>query len=229
MERTRTLLVNIRKLDRQGDEGVIVLRLMMACNDLTTANQALGACREDKCEKTDYIRRGAAMYFVRLQMAHLHEALKIVSEIRGYQSLLSLINDCPHGTADRFAQLLRFVEGGTRRDDFHKYVELVRHKVTFHYDKRKIQAALSDRARRRGDVAHLMTMADDIRRIRFQIADDLVNTLVCHHVWGIAPGTDRQIESDRIADFGFRICKIFLDFAGTFIMRFVEKNAVFTA
>jgi len=229
MARTRTLLVNIRKLHRQGDEGVIVLRLMMACNDLTTANQALGACLEDNCEKTDYIRRGAAMYFVRLQMAHLHEALKIVSEIRGYQSLLSLINDCPKGTSDRFAQLLCFADGGTHRSDFHKYVELVRHKVTFHYDKRTIQAALSDRARRRGDAVHLMTVADDIRQVRFQVADDLINTLVCHHVWGIAPGTDTQIEADRIADFGFRIYKIFLQFAGTFIERYVERNAVFTA
>ena len=66
MARTRSLLVSIRKLDRQGDEGVIVLRLMMACNDLTTANQALGACREGRSERTDYIRRGAELYFVRL-------------------------------------------------------------------------------------------------------------------------------------------------------------------
>ena len=229
MARTRTLLVNIRKLDRQGDEGVIVLRLMMTCNELTTANQALGACREDKCEKTDYIRRGAALYFVRLQMAHLHEALKIVSEIRGCQSLMSLINDCPGGTADRFAQLLCFADGGAHQGDFRKYVELVRHKVAFHYDKRKIQAALSDRARRRGDAVHFVTVADEIRRVRFQVADDIVNTLVCHHVWGIAPSTDIQIEADRIADFGFRIFKIFLEFAGALIERYVEKTAVFTA
>src|ERR1035438_3780315 len=121
MARTRTLLVDIRKLHRQGDEGVIVLRMMMACNDLTTANQALGACREDTSEKTDYIRRGAAMYFVRLQMAHLNEALKIVNEIRGYPSLLSMIHDCPGQTSDHFAQLLCFVDGGTQRGDFLKY------------------------------------------------------------------------------------------------------------
>jgi hypothetical protein len=225
MARTRTLLVNIRKLDRQGGVGLIVLRLMMACNDLTTANQALGACLEDKCEKTACIRRGATMYFVRLQMAHLHEALKIVAEIRGYQSLLGLIDDCPGGTSDRFAQLLSFADGGALRGDFKKYVKLVRDKVTFHYDREKIQAALSDRARRRGDAPHLMTVADDIRRARFQVADDAVDTLVCHHVWGIAPGADTHIEADRIANFGFRIYKIFLEFASTFIERYVEKNA----
>jgi hypothetical protein len=30
------------------------------------------------------------LYFVRLQMAHLHEALKIVGEIRGHQNLLEV-------------------------------------------------------------------------------------------------------------------------------------------
>jgi hypothetical protein len=74
-----------------------------------------------------------------------------------------------------------------------------------------------------------MTVADDIRLLRFQVADDLVNTLVCHHVWRIVPGTDIQSEVDRAAGFGFRICKIFLDFAATVIMRYVERNALFTA
>jgi hypothetical protein len=56
-----------------------------------------------------------------------------------------------------------------------------------------------------------VTVADDIRQLRFQIADDLVNTLVCHHIWGISHDSDTQLEADRIADFGFRVCKIFLN------------------
>jgi hypothetical protein len=120
MARTRTLLVDIRKLQRQGAEGATVLRLMMACNDLTTANQALGASREDTCEKTAYIRRGAAMYFVRLQMAHLHEALKVVREIQGFQRLRNLVDDCPGDAADLFAQLLSFAGGSAQHDDFLK-------------------------------------------------------------------------------------------------------------
>lgn len=168
------------------------------------------------------------MYFVRLQMGHLHEGLKIISEIRDCPTLLRLIDECPGRTADDFAQLLRFADGGAQQGDFLKYVELVRHKVTFHYDKSKIRIALRDRAQRKGDAAHRVTVADDIRQLRFQIADDLVNTLVCHHVWGISHDSDTQLEADRIADFGFRVCKIFLNFAGNFIVRYVERNAIFT-
>lgn len=166
MARTRTLLVDINKLHSQGDEGGVVLRLMMACNDLTTANQALGKCREDTCEKTDYIRRGAALYFVRLQLSHLYEALKVVKEIQKYPELVSLADECPGGATECFARLLSYANGGANEVDFRNYVELVRHKVTFHYDPRKVAIALTDRARRRGNTAHLMTIADDIRRVR---------------------------------------------------------------
>jgi hypothetical protein len=228
MAHTRTLPVDIRKLQSQGDEGVLMLRLMMACNDLTTANQALGMYSKDTREKVDYIRRGATMYFVRLQLSHLHEALKVVSDIRSRPKLLRLVDDCPGGSAECFARLLSFADGGTNEGAFHKYVELVRHKVTFHYDRRKVGAALNDRARRRGDTAHFMTIADDIGRVRFQIADDLVDTLVCHHIWGIAPGSNAGIEADQIANFGFTICKTLVDFSRALIMRYIEKNALFT-
>ena len=73
-----------------------------------------------------------------------------------------------------------------------------------------------------------MTIADDIRRVRFQVADDVVNTLVCHHLWRIRPTGETLIEADRIADFGFQIFKRLLDFAGTLITRYVERNALFT-
>jgi hypothetical protein len=228
MAHTRRLPVDIRKLQGQGDEGVLILRLMMACNDLTTANQSLGMYRNDAREKTDYVRWGATMYFVRLQLSHLHEALKVVSEIRNHPKLLRLVGNCPGGSAECFARLLSFADGGANEGAFHKYVELVRHKVTFHYDRRKVGAALNDRARRRGDAAHFMTIADDIGRVRFQVADDLVDTLVCHHIWGIAPGADAGIEADQVANFGFTICKTLVDFAVTLITRYIEKNALLT-
>lgn len=168
------------------------------------------------------------MYFVRLQLSHLHEALEVVSQIRDHPKLLRLIDDCPTGGTDCFAQLLNFAKGGSNESQFRQYVKLVRNKVTFHYNADKVGAALGDRARRRGDKAHYITIADDIGRVRFQVADDLVDTLVCHHIWGIAPDADAGIEADQIANFGFTILKTLVDFAGTLITRYVERNALFT-
>lgn len=162
MARTRTVLVDIRKLQKLEAEGVIVLRLMMACNDIVTANKALGACRTDADEKAGYIRRGEAMYHVRLQLGHLKEALDIVRQIRDSPRLQAFIGRCPVGTANDFAELLSFTRGGARHREFRQYIELVRHKVTFHYDSGMVTSALRDRALRRGETAHFMTFADGL-------------------------------------------------------------------
>jgi hypothetical protein len=71
MGQTRTLFMDIRKLDRQGDDAAIVLRLMMACNDLVLVNSILGKYKNDQSPSTEYIRRGAGLYLIRVQIAHL--------------------------------------------------------------------------------------------------------------------------------------------------------------
>jgi hypothetical protein len=228
MARTRTLLVDIRKLERQGADGATVLCLMMALNDFATANQALGAIREDTSERTDYIRRGAGMYFVRVQMAHLYEAIELISAIDASPTLRQLVDACPGDAAEKFSELLNFAQGASPKEHVRKYLQLVRNKIAFHYDRDKVLTALSDRAARRGDAAHLMTISDDFRRVRFQVADDLVNTLVCHHIFDIDPADDVEGEVERILDIGFTIWKTFADFAGLFVTKYIQERATFT-
>lgn len=228
MARVRTLLVDLGKIQRLGDEGALVLQLMMACNDLAAANQALGRCREDTSERTRSVRRGTSLYFVRLQLAHLKEALDIIHEIHDCPNLREIVDDCPRPIPEYFVKLLTFAKGGTREREFVKYVALVRHKITFHYDHRIIQAALNHRSRRRGHIAHFMTIADDARLFRFEIADDLVDTLITHTLWKVAPSAQTSVDADQIAELCFGIFTTLMDFAGTFATRYMEKNALFT-
>jgi hypothetical protein len=228
MSRTKRIPIDLCKLNAHDKESVIVLQLMTACNDLATANEALGRWQGKSDEHTAYFRRGALMYFIRLQMAHLNEALKVISDLRANTILLGLVANCPHSTAELFNFLCDYAVGGKRRKEFEKHLVRVRHKITFHYDPGIIRKALQDRARRRGDDAHWMTLADDLTRVRFEVADDLINTLVSHHIWEIDPNSDVQKEADRILDFGFQIYKAFLDFCGAFIPVYVQRYALFT-
>lgn len=61
---------------------MLVVKLMMACNDMQLANEALSSWKENQPRNRQCRQAGAKMYFARLQMAHLHEALKIIEEIR---------------------------------------------------------------------------------------------------------------------------------------------------
>src|SRR5262249_26257358 len=80
-----------RKLQLRGKSGVLIVKLMMACNDLQLANEALDVWAEEQPRNRKYREVGARIYFIRLQFAHLYEALGIVDEIRRDSDLMRMI------------------------------------------------------------------------------------------------------------------------------------------
>lgn len=161
--------------------------LMTAFNDLTMANVAHTLYSEDTSRYTNY-KRGAGIYFARIQMAHLVEALDLVKEVHRNATLSALVARCPDTTANHFAELLSYASGGHQWRIFADRFKTLRHTIAFHYDLGEVKDALSERSQRKGDVAHLICEADDIRLAHFQVADDIVDTLVCTRAWKLAPG-----------------------------------------
>jgi hypothetical protein len=92
MTRTHTRLIDYQRLEARGKSSVLVIKLMMACNDMQLANEAASNWKEDQPRNKQYRQAGARMYFIRLQMAHLHEALKIADEIRHDNQLMALLS-----------------------------------------------------------------------------------------------------------------------------------------
>jgi hypothetical protein len=82
MSRTHTKIISYQKLEARGKSAVLIVKLMMACNDLQLTNEALSEWSKEQPRSRQYREKGAQIYFVRLQFAHLHEALKIVDQIR---------------------------------------------------------------------------------------------------------------------------------------------------
>jgi hypothetical protein len=224
---TRTLLVDIGKLSRRGEEGAIVVGLMIAFNDLTMANVAQRLYNEDTSRYTNY-DSGAGIYFARIQMAHLVEALDLVKAVDRNATLSTLVAQCPDPTANHFAELLSYASGGYQRRIFADRFKTLRHTIAFHYDLGDVKDALSERSQRRGDVAHLICEADDIRLAHFQLADDIVDTLVCTRAWKLAPGPNLPEDANDVLSFGFEIYTHFIRFVGAFVRVYIENNALWT-
>jgi len=70
----------------KGDLGSVLIRLMIVINDMTLAMDAQRRWTEDPTRERQHRQRGAKIYFVRLQLAHIYEAMKIVEEIRNSPS-----------------------------------------------------------------------------------------------------------------------------------------------
>ena len=127
-----------------------VIKLMMACNDLSLANQSLSEWKKELPTRRQSRLIGAGMYFVRAQLAHLHEGLKVIEEINKDPVLMALVARCDDQTQQSFKELGQYLPKAPKRPDFEQLVSRIRHNLTFHYNEsgKLIEQAISDRASR---------------------------------------------------------------------------------
>ena len=107
MSRTVTRCIDFQTLKARGPRGATVIKLMMACNDLSLANQGLTEWKEEQTVSRESRRVGAGMYFIRLQLAHLHEGFKVIEAIRRDSVLMDLVQRCDSRSQASFQELER--------------------------------------------------------------------------------------------------------------------------
>lgn len=219
MARTQTRCVNLEVLRTRGPSAATVVQLMMACNDMTLANQALGEWKIDQPNMRKARQTGAALYFIRTQISHLHEALKIVGKVRDDPALRAVVDRCPEPVKHALSKLDEVLPGGPDHSWFKRVVGQVRHNLTFHYHQcdRLILKAIEDRAGRAEGRISAITRSDSSHLWHFKVADDIVDSVVVRQMWGIPREADLREEADKIAGRTDDLVRAFLDFSGNFI------------
>ena len=219
------MFLDVSRLARQGGDAATVVRLMMACNDLVLANAIFGTYDRDGSESREYIRRGAGLYLIRLQIAHLYESLKVVADIASSASLSGFVMRCPAAILESFQALLKYTSRGEKRKEFERRYGKIRNTAAFHYDPTLTLRALKHRSARHPNVADKITTSDDIARIRFQVADNIVDTLVCRQVLEIPVDADAMEDANRFMESAFEVFRTLIGFAIPFIERYIAEYA----
>lgn len=227
MWKTSTTYTTFERLLGHGDEAVIVVKLMMAFNDLAVSNEGLSIFKGRHVAKQSTKDRGAAMYFIRLQASHLYEAMKILNAIAGHQRLRNVVARCSEATRRAFDRLVALSTDNAQHRKFEQYVGRLRHNLTFHYDEsgELVKRAMNDRARKPEANPTSITRGAEPYSWRLTIADDVVDSIVCRQIWNIPEGADLRAEADAAADYGHEIFIIFADFAAEFVTRYVRDSA----
>lgn len=225
MPYSSTRQIDLQLLQIRGASAATVIKLMMACNDLSVANQALGEWKERRDKGDKSIRPGGGMYFVRIQIAHLFEAFTIIGQIKADPYLLAVVQSCDLRTRESFTKLGTYLPGGANHAEFHKLIGLVRNNLTFHYDEsgKRTQRAVVDRAGRTEARWSSVTRGDDVRRWHFQVADDIVDSIVVRQIWQVPQGTNARVGADEAADRMHAVFVCFMDFAGEFIWEYCGR------
>lgn len=226
MDRTHTLFVNLQKLRNSCDKCHTIIRLMMACNDIALANHCQSMFREERSPISSHVQKGALMYFVRLQCGHLNEAMKIIEEIKNDQSLFGIIEKCSQNAKDEFTKLMNCLKGGPDYKQFQNFVGQIRQNTVFHYSDKMVDKALTDRSSRPEAHISKITYGDHISLHRFDLADDIVDSIVCRHIWKIPRSANLRQEADRISDFGSDLCKSLLDCGREFLYRYIKDYTI---
>lgn len=225
MTRTQTTFVDLSRLISQKKEASLIIRLMMACNDISLANQCLAQYKKDQPPIRKHVQKGALMYFVRLQCGHLKEAMDLLQKLCADKYLFKRVDNCSQEAQLSFKRLIDCFKNGPNYNKYRDYILKVRHKTVFHYDGKLVEKALADRANRTGAKISKITRGDHISLWRFDLSDDIVDSLICRQLWKIPREENLREKADEISDFGSNLCVSFLDFCGEYIFSYIKEKA----
>ena len=210
---------------RSDRHGVLIMRLMMAANDISLANWSMTRFQGDLPRMERHMRAGAVQYFVRLMCGHLNEAVGLIEAIRREPDLVSLIIRCSPEARRAYQRLCDCLPKGKDRVYFGDSVVRLRNKVAFHYDPDHVHQSLADVTSEPSVPLAKITLGTDYYLSRFNLADALMDSIVVRQVMRIPVGSDIRAESARFEAFVNEKSISFLRFVSEFATNYVRKFA----
>jgi hypothetical protein len=193
---SRSTLKNVRLagIADQGDLGSVVIRLMMVINDMTLVDDVLGLWTNEEDPSRKRRERGAKMYFVRLQISHVYEAMSIIQEISKNPALMKAVERARKSTKEAFAKLLAFIASA----EYQKVMGRVRNNLTFHYAPGTIDKALQSLVAKNPEARGTLSLGENLIDWYFEPGDMVVDRAAVREIFKVPEGADVREETDKI-------------------------------
>jgi hypothetical protein len=162
---------------------------------------------------------GAKMYFLRLLIAHLHESMKIIKDIKKTPELMEAVEACEEKTQNDFAAVWALV--GTAD---YKSIMTMRNKIGSHWDDDVVEPAIFEMNQENPDYSMLLSLGDEMLDWHFDPADRIIDRVVVKKVFDIPKGADIEEEVDKIVRRLFDVVDALVSFAGHFIRHHTRKG-----
>lgn len=213
MSRSTTKFARLATIASKGELGSVLIRLMMAINDMSLAMDAQRRWTQDVIEQRKHRERGAKVYFIRLQVSHIYEAMAIIQEIKDTPALMKAVDHSDHLTRKGFDQLLTFIGS----PEFRKVMGRVRNNLTFHYDPKTIERAMQSLVTKHPEAKEAMSLGDEPHNWFFEPGDMVGDRAAVREIFKVPEGADVREETDKIVLRLHGIIQIFGGFAGSLI------------
>lgn len=215
MPRSTTRWTTLPKIAVQDELGVALIQLMMVCNDLTLCNHALEAWKNETDGKLECRKIGAGMYFIRLEIAHMLEAMDIVKRLRK-PHLTEFVEAMDFRSRAAFDKTSSFIDSAD-----YKKMKRIRDKLTFHYDSDVVRQVLKNLSPGQKALNLEVTLSDDLSQWYFAPSDRVIDQFVVRDVFGVPHGADVRKEVDDVVVQLHGHIEQLGEFAGYFIQKYI--------
>ncbi len=153
------------------------------------------------------------MYFVRMLISHVFEALAVINKINSTPELLAVVEKSAPETKRAFDRCAGVV--GTEK---YKKMKNLRSGLGFHYLDDPVRDAISSQAQKAPDIQLSVSVGQDTLEWYYEPGDRIVDSAVVRGVFKIPEGADVQKELDAIIHDIQSVGDDLASFAGYFIM-----------
>ncbi len=209
---------------RSAPHASLIVRMMMAANDIQLANWSLVGWHEKQPGMRRHMQQGAIQYFIRLQCGHLREAIKLIRELRRQPDLMDRLSRCTSEAKRAFTNLEDCLRDGDNHQKYEDLIGRMRDEIAFHYDPAQTKKAL-ERLAEENSLAAKVTLGMDIFLERFNLADAVMNTIFVRALMRVEPSCDVNKEFNSIREFVNKLCTSYLRFAREYAVNYLREYA----
>jgi hypothetical protein len=209
---SRTLSVRSAKLLRDEKLGSVILRLMIAMNDIGITNSSMAEWEQSDDPKKKARWRGGVLYFGRVQSAHLFEALSIIDEIKKDKNLMAAVDRADRATRRSFETIAKFIGS-----DDHRILAKMRNVVAFHYEPKLTMRRLQKLVEKWPSHSTTYSIGSETLEWHFELGDLIVDEITIFEVFKITEGADIQKAAIDVLDRLHKIGTAFCDFTWYFV------------
>ena len=159
------------------------------------------------------------MYFLRLMISHIYEALRIINKMNADPELANTVGQCDQKTRELFKKVVAIVGA-----DVNQKMGKVRNDITFHYIYNKIDTALAALARKFPDDPRPMSIGEHAIDWYFDPADRIIDNAVLREIFEVPEDAELSAEIGKIIERLQSIGDDLAMFAGQFIFHHAAKS-----
>jgi hypothetical protein len=209
---SRTWSAKTAALVADKELASVIVRLMMAMNDIAMANEGLGEWTATADRRKVFRQNGGRLYYGRMLMAHVYEALSIIKDIQKDTKLRAAVQKCDAKTRSSFKAVAKFL----RTDDYEMLLR-IRNNASFHYDRKLAVKGLEQIAENFPNHRFTYSLGHDPLDWYFELGDLVNDRIVVRDIFKAPKDADVRTAIDPILVRLHEMAAAFSDFAGYFV------------